>query len=95
VTAANVTELAPYRQQRVDPIAAALGEAVKAAIVEAVERRDDGSCISLKEAARRLDVHPNTVTRLVREGQLRMVSVFSAKKVRLVDLLAYLDRQKL
>jgi len=62
------------------------------AIAEAVDRRDDGTCLKLSEVARRLDVHPDTVTKLTRSGQLPVVHVASAKRVRLVDLIAYLDR---
>ncbi len=77
-----------------DPVAATLGFALAKAIEDAVSRRDDGTLLKLSEVADRLSVHPNTVTKLVRDGDLPLVSVRGAKRVKLADLLAYEERQR-
>lgn len=67
-------------------------DVVAAAVHEAVTRIDDGTCLLMKEVAARLRVSPNTVTRLVREGELRVVTIGQSKRIRLADVRDYLDR---
>lgn len=68
-------------------------DVIAAAVDDAIARRDDGTCLQLKDVAERLQVSPNTVTKLIRTGELRLTTLGpSTKRVRLADLLAYLDR---
>lgn len=46
---------------------------------------------TIQEAARLLRVHRSTLSRLVKAGELRHVSVGSRKLVRHQDLLAFID----
>lgn len=68
-------------------------EVLEAAVDRGLARRDDGTCLRLNEVAERLRISPNTVTQLIRSGELPVVTLGpKTKRVRLVDLVAYLDR---
>lgn len=56
---------------------------------------DSGGIVlyTVDETARMLRVHRSTVSRLIKAGDLRHVSVGSRKLVRRQDLLAFIDRQ--
>jgi excisionase family DNA binding protein len=53
-----------------------------------------GELVSVREVARRLGVHPETIRRLIHDGRLEAVRIGRVLRVESSELESFLDRQR-
>lgn len=89
-----VTHL-PHRPRGDRDIADLVEDLVRAMAAQAPARPvDDGQLLTIAETAERLRVHRDTVSKLLDAGELPTTRVGRQRRVRVVDLVAYLDERR-